>query len=98
MAMKKKLGTLRSRDDSATRIDSRDGPNPTVVEVQVEDSTVYKVYKRRWIGVVFIMLLNIVSSWRYELFRFAIHGAVGYPLLQLPVLHEITSGCRPRPQ
>ena len=28
------------------------------------DTTIYKVYKRRWIGVVIIMLLNIVSAWR----------------------------------
>jgi hypothetical protein len=34
-------------------------------DVEIEDPTVYKVYKRRWIGVVIIMLLNIVSSWRF---------------------------------
>jgi hypothetical protein len=33
----------------------------------IDDPTVYKVYKRRWIGVAIIMLLNIVFSWGYAL-------------------------------
>ena len=33
----------------------------------VDEGTVYRVYKKRWIGVAIIMLLNIVSSWRYVL-------------------------------
>jgi hypothetical protein len=33
----------------------------------IDDPTVYKVYKRRWIGVAIIMLLNIVFSWGYVL-------------------------------
>jgi len=39
--------------------------NP-ISSIPLSDTTIYKVYKRRWIGVVIIMLLNIVSAWRYS--------------------------------
>jgi hypothetical protein len=62
-----KLSALRTRSRETSRIDSPvdEGNDVAVEELTVVDSeTVYKVYKRRWIGVVIIMLLNIVSSWR----------------------------------
>ena len=64
MPFKKQLIALKSRGaEHSTRIDS---PSNTVREDEVvEDGTVYRVYKKRWIGVAIIMLLNIVSSWRY---------------------------------
>src|SRR5271155_4278362 len=67
MSLKNKLIALKSRStDQATRIDSP--PNINIEEdVVVDDGTVYRVYKKRWIGVAIIMLLNIVSSWRYVL-------------------------------
>ena len=47
------------------RIDSPESEtNGTALEVD-DSTTIYRVYKRRWFGVAIIMLLNIVSSWRY---------------------------------
>ena len=40
----------------------------------VDDAPVYKVYKRRWFGVAIIMLLNIVSSWKYLSFSLNFDG------------------------
>lgn len=67
MTLKDHLIALKSRStDQTTRIDSP--PNPAAEEVVEDDGTVYRVYKKRWIGVAIIMLLNIVSSWRYVCF------------------------------
>jgi hypothetical protein len=64
MTLKDQLIALKSRrTDQTTRIDSP--PNLNTEDVAEEDGTVYRVYKKRWIGVAIIMLLNIVSSWRY---------------------------------
>lgn len=63
MTLKDQLIALKSRStDQTTRIDSP--PNLNTEEVVEDDGTVYRVYKKRWIGVAIIMLLNIVSSWR----------------------------------
>jgi hypothetical protein len=50
----------------------RDHPHPQatrvyseIEEVPINDPTIYRVYKRRWIGVTIIVLLNIVFSWGY---------------------------------
>jgi hypothetical protein len=68
MSLKNKLIALKSRStDQATRIDSLPNTNIEEEDVVVDDGTVYRVYKKRWIGVAIIMLLNIVSSWRYVL-------------------------------
>jgi hypothetical protein len=70
MGIKDKWSAMRARSRETTRLDSPvdEGNDVAVEELTVVDSeTVYKVYKRRWIGVVIIMLLNIVSSWRYSL-------------------------------
>jgi hypothetical protein len=68
MGIKDKLSAMGTRSrQTATRIDSPvdEGHDVAVEELTVVDSeTVYKVYKRRWLGVAIIMLLNIVSSWR----------------------------------
>jgi len=56
------LGLKSRSQEHATRVSSGDF---TGNDVEIEDPTVYKVYKRRWFGVAIIMLLNIVSSWRY---------------------------------
>lgn len=61
------LGVKSRAQDRATRVDSGDFNANGEIDVEIEDPTVYKVYKRRWIGVAIIMLLNIVSSWRYLL-------------------------------
>lgn len=59
------LEGFKSRSqEHATRVSSGDFTGDG--EVEIEDPTVYKVYKRRWLGVAIIMLLNIVSSWRYR--------------------------------
>jgi len=60
------LSALQTRSRETSRIESPvDEGNGAVEELTVVDSgTVYKVYKRRWMGVAIIMLLNIVSSWR----------------------------------
>jgi len=65
MSLKNKFIALKSRStEQTTRIDSP--PNMNIEEdVVVDDGTVYRVYKKRWIGVAIIMLLNIVSAWRY---------------------------------
>ncbi len=65
------LGVKSRTQDRATRVDSGDFNANGDRDVEIEDPTVYKVYKRRWIGVAIIMLLNIVSSWRYLLSRFS---------------------------
>jgi hypothetical protein len=59
------LGLKSRTQDRATRVNSGDFNAHGDRDVEIEDPTVYKVYKRRWIGVAIIMLLNIVSSWRY---------------------------------
>ena len=63
------LGAKSRAQGRATRVDSGDFNANGESDVEIEDPTVYKVYKRRWIGVAIIMLLNIVSSWRYSLSR-----------------------------
>ena len=65
MAITDKLLAFRSRSqERTTRIASLDSEtNGTALEF-LDSTTVYRVYKRRWFGVVIIMLLNIVSSWR----------------------------------
>jgi len=66
--MKDRLAALSTRSpENSTRIDSPVSETAGAMEelVVVDSGTVYKVYKRRWIGVAVIMLLNIVSSWRY---------------------------------
>jgi hypothetical protein len=45
----------------ATRVNSE------IEEVLLNDPTIYRVYTRRWIGVIIIVLLNIVFSWGYVL-------------------------------
>ena len=72
MAMKDKIMTLKmGSPEHTTRIDSPESEtNGTALEVD-DSITIYRVYKRRWFGVAIIMLLNIVSSWRYtNLFEF----------------------------
>jgi hypothetical protein len=66
MAIKDKVMALKNRSpEQSTRIDSPElETNATALEV-VDSTTIYRVYKRRWFGVAIIMLLNIVSSWRY---------------------------------
>src|ERR1700689_4291416 len=68
MGLRDKWAAMRSRSHQTSRIESPvDYGNEAVEELTVVDSeTVYKVYKRRWAGVVIIMWLNIVSSWRYR--------------------------------
>ena len=51
-----RLDDTLSSDTAAYRIDS--------------DPAVYKVYKKRWIGVAIIVLLNIVFSWGYGSMQF----------------------------
>jgi hypothetical protein len=64
MTLRDTIFGFKSRSQGqVTRVDSGDFTANGGVEI--EDPTVYKVYKRRWIGVVIIMLLNIVSSWRF---------------------------------
>lgn len=65
MTIKDKLIALKSRpQEEITRIPSPESQmNRSTVEI--DETTVYQVYKKRWIGVGIIMLLNIVSSWRY---------------------------------
>jgi hypothetical protein len=61
MAIRDKLIAMKNRQhEQATRIYSRDN---TSIDVETEE-IVYRVYKRRWLGVGIIMLLNIISSWR----------------------------------
>lgn len=66
MAIKDKLMALKNGSpEQSTRIDSPElETNATALEVD-DSTTIYRVYKRRWFGVAIIMLLNIVSSWRY---------------------------------
>jgi hypothetical protein len=65
MTLKSQLIAMKSRSsDNTMRIDSPPGTAGEDDGPGVEDRTVYKVYKRRWLGVAIIMLLNIVSSWR----------------------------------
>ena len=69
MAMKDRLAALGARSpENSTRIYSPVSEMAGAMEelTVVDSGTVYKVYKRRWIGVAIIMLLNIVSSWRYS--------------------------------
>lgn len=61
----------------ATRINSAE----ITEEINLDETTVYRVYKRRWIGVGIIMLLNIVSSWRYLTPLVRGSGVVGLHLL-----------------
>ena len=94
MAIKDKIAVLANRSFEVTRIDSEED-NTNAMTLEVEDPIVYKVYKRRWIGVVIIMLLNIVSSWRYIYpFHSSPDSLVGslLPLWQESL--EITSVCR----
>lgn len=59
---------LNSRsEEHITRINSSVEHEANGTTAEIEDSPIYRVYKRRWIGVVLIMLLNIISSWRYDL-------------------------------
>jgi hypothetical protein len=51
-------------EEQAVQVDLVDLDDEAILEV--ENPIIYKTYKRRWIGVVNIMLLNIISSWRYE--------------------------------
>jgi hypothetical protein len=66
MTIKDKLIALKGRgaQEESSRI-----PSPELqmngAHVDIDDTTVYRVYKKRWLGVGIIMLLNIVSSWRY---------------------------------
>lgn len=39
------------------------GSELAVTRTQSEEVVVYRVYKRRWFGLVVLMLLNIVVSW-----------------------------------
>jgi hypothetical protein len=65
MAITDKLRAMKGRSqDQATRLDSRGDSTANGVDVDIDEVIVYKVYKRRWLGVAIIMLLNIVSSWR----------------------------------
>ena len=66
MTIKDKLIALKSRPQKHTaRIPSPESETNHNATVEVDDTVIYRVYKRRWLGVVIIMLLNIVSSWRY---------------------------------
>jgi len=92
MAIKDRFVALSSRSlENSTRIDSPVSEMGGAMEelTVVDSGTVYKVYKRRWIGVAIIMLLNIVSSWRYPSSllqpprNFLRFWAVGFRLLLL---------------
>jgi hypothetical protein len=101
MTIKDKLIALKSRpQERTTRIPSPESDMNRNATVQVDETVIYRVYKRRWLGVVIIMLLNIVSSWRYarswaDLTGFII---VGLHLLRLQELPEIILGYRLRHQ
>jgi hypothetical protein len=59
MGIVDKVIALKDRpQEQATRIDSPIDDAPSL-----DETTVYRVYKRRWVGVAIIVLLNIVSSW-----------------------------------
>lgn len=44
------------------RVDSREGA--TVESLAVSDTPVYRIYKRRWIGVVALFCLNVSAGMR----------------------------------
>ena len=50
-----------------SRVQLRDGSTSTEVNSQTpamtSDGVVYKVYKRRWFGLIQLILLNIIVSW-----------------------------------
>jgi hypothetical protein len=51
-------------EEHSTRVNSSAQHEVNGTAAEIEDPPIYKVYKRRWIGVGLIMLLNIMSSWR----------------------------------
>jgi len=67
MAIMDKFIALKGRSrEHSTRVDSIEyQPSHEQANLVIDEATVYKVYKKRWIGVAIIMLLNIVSSWRF---------------------------------
>ena len=67
MAIRDKLIALKGRTrEHTTRINSLEYSPNGQVDTLSDEGTVYKVYKRRWFGVAIIMLLNIISSWRFR--------------------------------
>lgn len=66
MAIKDKIMALKNRSpEQTTRIDSPEAETDETGSEFVDSTAIYRVYKRRWFGVVVIMLLNIISSWRH---------------------------------
>lgn len=47
-------------------------PEPTTHQMTL-DSVVYRKYKRRWIGLIHLALLNVVVSWDVGTFEFVAH-------------------------
>src|SRR4051812_11751365 len=41
--------------------------------IPLTDAPTYRVYKRRWIGLVTLMLMNIMISWGYNLYALTEH-------------------------
>ncbi|EWC44086.1 hypothetical protein DRE_07221 [Drechslerella stenobrocha 248] len=67
---------MDTKRDSPTKAD----PQPPAVQVVAFDSQpAYRVYRRRWLGLVTLMLMNIMISWGlviYSLGRFGIRAAL----------------------
>jgi hypothetical protein len=56
--------TVKETQETTRHNSPESNTNDSSMEI-IDSTTIYHVYKKRWIGVVIIMLLNIVSSWRY---------------------------------
>ncbi|TVY71209.1 Solute carrier family 49 member A3 [Lachnellula suecica] len=57
------LSEVRSDDELLGDENQQRAPGSAGAVAEVENAVVYKVYKRRWFGLVQLVLLNIVVSW-----------------------------------
>lgn len=65
MASEKDTTQPASADVHVEQLQTQSSSSDPAVDVDMEtnDSTVYRTYKRRWFGLLQLVLLNIIVSW-----------------------------------
>ncbi|KAK6342582.1 hypothetical protein TWF718_007981 [Orbilia javanica] len=57
-----------SKDATLSRCDDADIQQTTTREFSIAEAAIYRVYRRRWVGLATLMLMNIMISWGWITF------------------------------
>ncbi|RVD82966.1 uncharacterized protein DFL_007373 [Arthrobotrys flagrans] len=57
-----------SKDATISRCDGADIQQTTTREFSIAEAAIYRVYRRRWVGLATLMLMNIMISWGWITF------------------------------